>query len=224
MKPSEVKLTSGPPITFGEHLEVYGTAEAALEMMKKRCEACHNWVCATYIDQIEHYIREMMLEPDPDARYPVMELLYEIEMDVADWIEQAWKELEQKYGLEKVSGETEEYRLKGMPEAKMRAILKKKANEIIQKFEDLMYNRLGKDKYMKVYRIRKKVRDESNAPPPPVSSYLKGAAHVKAERTVKESVKTERVEELKSEINRLKKMISTLEAELEKEINKMSKK
>ena len=220
MKPSEVKLTSGPPITFGEHLEVYGTAEAALEMMKKRCEACHNWVCATYIDQIEHYIREMMLEPNPDVRYPVMELLYEIEMDVADLIEQAWEELEKKYGIEKVDGESEEYRLKGMSEAKMSAILKKKANEIIQKFEDLMYNRLGKEKYSKVYSIRKKVRDESNAPPPPVSSYLGGTVQVKAERTVKK----ERVEELKSEINRLKKMISTLESELEKEVNKISKK
>ena len=225
MKPSEVKLTSGPPITFREHLEVYGSAEAALETMKKRCEACHNWVCATYIDQIEHYIREMMLETNPDIRGPVMEMLYEIETDVADWIDTAWRELESKYGIEKVSGkQVVEYRLKGMPEAKMKAILRKKANEIIQKFEDLMYSRLGKDKYSEVYSIRYNVRNQANAPPPPVSRYLTGQITPEQTVTTERKERVERVEEIKREISRLKKMISALEKELEKEVNKISKK
>ena len=208
LRPEDVELTSGPPITFKEHLDVFGTPEAALSVMKQRAEAGHDWVAATYIDQIEYYIKEMMLEPDADVRSPVMGMLYEVEMEVADWINDAWSELEKEYGIEEVTVKGEAIvRLKGMPKEKQRAILKKKADELIQRFEELMLKRLGQDRYLSVQNIRRRVREMAAAPPPPMAMSKR-----------KELEAKERRGELRQDIARLKRIIKELERELEEKV------
>ncbi|RLE44214.1 hypothetical protein DRJ16_02685 [Candidatus Woesearchaeota archaeon] len=210
-KPEEVELTRGLPITFRDHLNVFGTPEAALAMMKQRCEAGHDFVCAAYIDQIEHYIERMMLEPNPNIRGPVMAMLYDIEFEVADWIDNAWSELSRKYELETSVSERgfTIYRFKGMPEEKMKAILKRKADELIRKFEDLLVERLGQERYMKIYDIRRKVRSESGAPLPPLAPTK--------EREVKAAEEEAKVKELEEILTFLKEEKKKARGEVEEE-------
>jgi len=99
-KPEDVEMDSGLPINFKGHVKVYGSPDTALGVMKQRCEAGHDWVCASYCDQIEHYIGEMVPEYSEAVREPVMSMLYDVEMDVAEWLDDARDELNEEYGWE----------------------------------------------------------------------------------------------------------------------------
>jgi len=199
--PEEVELTSGPPISFKEHLKVFGVPEVALEMMKKRCEACHDWVCAAYMDQIEHYIKRLMLEPSRGVREPTMVMLYEVDPDVAEMIDDAWDEIEREYGIE--------------PYEEARAILNRKARELIEKFEDMMLDRLGHEKYTNVQSIRREVRS--------IAAKRKPKRKVRPAVEVPEVVPERREKSLEEELKEIESMMERLKRireEIKKEIEK----
>jgi len=214
--PEEVELTSGPPISFKEHLKVFGVPEVALEMMKKRCEACHDWVCAAYMDQIEHYIKRLMLEPSRGVREPTMVMLYEVDPDVAEMIDDAWDEIEREYGIEPYEEEGYIfYRLKGMREERARAILNRKARELIEKFEDMMLDRLGHEKYTNVQSIRREVRS--------IAAKRKPKRKVRPAVEVPEVVPERREKSLEEELKEIESMMERLKRireEIKKEIEK----
>lgn len=213
--PEEVEMDTGLPIDLKGHTEIYGSIDAAIGVMKQRCEAGHDWVCAAYIDTVEEYIKLMVPMYSEAARYPTMAMLYDVEMEVAEWLDDVRDELGEEYGWE--GYETKEgevaYRLKGVRPAKQDVIFKRKIQEVIDKFENLMLERLGQERYMSIQDIRGQVRQVAKVEGgvPTASKKEKELKKEKKKGEVKEEI-----EDIEQEIERLKRAKEQLKKEMGK--------
>lgn len=165
-----IKIKAGEPavpldkaITLRDFLTITLDVNKAMSLMRKTCLEGNDVVCATYKDQVAHYIRIMLTFRSQGTRGPVYSILRrmgEPEYETVKDIDEFWAMAEEKYP--------------DVVEAEGRAGPEFLEDGLIKKWEDRLAEMIGPDRWQRVLEIQKVVQVEEvpEAPKPESMSPL----------------------------------------------------
>lgn len=189
----KIKLTGKEPpiplekaIVLQDFLTITRDIDKALALMRKTCLAGRDVVCATYKDQINHYIRTMLSSKTKGARGPVESMLRrmgEEEYEAVKDIEDLWTRAEKEY-LDIVEDEG-------------RAGPEFLEEELIAKWEERLAGKVGLKRWEQVEAIQRGVTGGELKLKPPGTEVEELQEAIKAEEALIESMKWELEEKMK---------------------------
>lgn len=128
-----------PPIRYGEYIRLYKSADKGFVKMRTvAVKDGNDWICASYMAQMEHFIRLQCGEGSPATRGPLngmLELVGE-GYEVVQIIEETWKKYAEKG---KIPGFVIE--------------------KLIVRFQGIFAGVIGVDRFWKVLDIRSKIEE-----------------------------------------------------------------
>ena len=98
-------------ISFGDFMRAYKNAESGFMAMRDRCvKAGNNWVCASYMSQVEFFINSQAKDTSTGGRGPLNDMLGKVRegYETVKILEQKWKEYKEKGEKDKLPGFEEE--------------------------------------------------------------------------------------------------------------------
>lgn len=104
IRKDEAPVPREKAITFRDFLTIHRDVDKAIADMRKTClegaDRRANFVCTTYKDQVEHYIRTLLRTRAPGVRGPIESLLRRMgpqEYATVRDVEALWKRAEEEY-------------------------------------------------------------------------------------------------------------------------------
>ena len=190
---AKIKLTGKEPsvplekaVVLRDFITITRDIDKALALMRKTCLEGNDVVCATYKDQINHYIKTMLSSKAKGARGPVESMLRrmgEEEYEAVRDIEGLWTRAEKEY-LDIVEEEG-------------RAGPEFLEEELIEKWEERLAGKVGSERWEQVKAIQKGVTGEEFQLKPPGAEVEELQETIKAEEALIESMKSELEEKMK---------------------------
>ena len=191
-----IRIKEGEPavplekaITLRDFLTITRDVDKALILMRKTCLEGRDVVCATYKDQIGHYVR-LMLGPDaPGTRGPVGSMLRRMgkpEYETVKDIEDLWFRVKKEYP--------------DIVELEGRAGPEFLEEELLKKWEERLAGMIGPERWKRVQEIQRSVEVEELPPAPPEAE----AEELKEMIEAEEAILMRMREELRRKLERMK--------------------
>ena len=191
-----IRIKEGEPavplekaITLRDFLTITRDVDKALSLMRKTCLEGRDLICATYKDQIGHYLRTMLAYRSPGARGPVEGMLRrmgEPEYETVSDIEALWERAEKEYP--------------DVVESEGRAGPEFLEEELIKRWEDRLAGMVGPDRWNRVQEIQRGVMVEELPPTPPEAEVEELKEVIEAEEAILMRMR----EELREKLERMK--------------------
>jgi len=189
IKADEPAVPLEKAIIFRDFLTITRDVSKAMILMRKTCLEGRDVVCATYKDQIAHYIRTMLTFRSQGERGPVegiMRRMGEPEYETVKDIEAFWARAEKEYP--------------DVVEAEGRAGPEFLEEELIKKWENRVAGMIGPDRWSRVQEIQRGVMVEELPPTPPEAEVEELKEVIEAEEAILLRMK----EELRAKMERMK--------------------
>lgn len=135
-------------ISFGDFMRAYKNAESGFMAMRDRCVKDGNdWVCASYMAQVEYFIDSQAKDSSTGGRGPLNDMLGKVRegYEITKVLEEKWKEYKEKGEKEKLPGYEEE--------------------EIKDIFKGILAKHIGIDRFWAVMDIRSEVEGKPTITP-----------------------------------------------------------
>lgn len=140
-------------ISFGDFMRAYKNAESGFKEMRDRCvKYGNNWVCASYMSQVEFFIDSQAKDSSDGSRAPLNSMLSKVQegYELVKILESRWKEFK---GKEKsIPGFIEE--------------------EIKDIFKGLLAKQIGLDRFWQSMDIRSEIEGKPKISPIKTKEYL----------------------------------------------------
>jgi len=128
-----------PPIRYLDYARQYKSADKGFVKMRSvAVEDGNDWVCASYMAQVEHFVRTQCQQPVEGSRGPLNEMLELVPegYEVVQVVEETWKKYAKK---EKIPGFVVE--------------------KVVVRFQGIFAGVIGVDRFWKVLDIRSKIEE-----------------------------------------------------------------
>jgi len=195
LKVGEAPVPLEKAITLRDFITITRDVDKALLLMRKACLDGNDLICATYKDQIAHYIRTMLTHRGPGEREPVESMLRRMgpeEFEAVKDIEALWERAIKEY-----PEITEKRDPEGNPIG--RAGPEFLEEELIKKWEERLGGLIGPVRWQKVKGIQWGVMG-GEPPKPPGAEAKELEERIEAEEAILMRMK----EELRAKMERMK--------------------
>ena len=189
IKEDEPTVPLEKAITLRDFLTITRDVNKALILMRKTCLEGNDVVCATYKDQVGHYVRTMLTFRAQGERGPVESLLRRLgepEYETVKDIEEFWAMAEKEYP--------------DVVESEGRAGPEFLEEGLIKKWEDRLAEMIGPDRWNRVQEIQRGVMVEELPPTPPEAEVEELKEIIEAEEAILMRMR----EELRQKLERMK--------------------
>ena len=189
IKADEPAVPLEKAITFRDFLTITRDVSKAMSLMRKTCLEGNDVVCATYKDQMTHYIRTMLTFRSAGTRSPVegiMRRMGEPEYKTVKDIEEFWAMAEEKYP--------------DVVESEGRAGPEFLEEDLIKKWEARVGEMIGPDRWNRVQEIQRGIMGEKLPSKPPEAEVKELKEVIEAEEVILLRMK----EELRLKLERMK--------------------
>lgn len=195
IKEGEAPVPLEKAITLRDFMTTTRDVDKALLLMRKTCLEGRDLICATYKDQIAHYIRTMLTHRGPGEREPVESMLRRMgpeEFEAVKDIEALWEKAIKEYPeLTEATAADGSFIGRAGPEFL--------EEELVQKWEERLGGLIGPVRWQKVKGIQWGIMG-GEPPKPPGAEVEEQEKRIEAEEVILMRMK----EELRAKMERMK--------------------